>query len=44
MKKTTYDVTGMTCSACSAFVDKSVCKVEGVQQVNVNLLANSMQV
>lgn len=44
MKKITYDVTGMTCSACSAFVDKSVRKVEGVQQVNVNLLANSMQV
>lgn len=44
MKKETYDVTGMTCSACSAFVDKSVRKLEGVFEVNVNLLANSMQV
>ncbi len=39
-----FDVTGMTCSACSAHVDKSVSKLEGVKSVSVNLLTNSMQV
>jgi heavy metal translocating P-type ATPase len=39
-----FDVTGMTCSACSAHVEKSVKKLEGVQSVNVNLLTNSMTV
>lgn len=42
--KQTYTVTGMTCSACSAHVDKAVRKVEGVEEVNVNLLGGSMQV
>ncbi len=39
-----FDVTGMTCSACSAHVEKSVRKLEGVGEVNVNLLANNMHV
>ncbi len=39
-----YTVTGMTCSACSAHVEKAVCKLEGVASVNVNLLGGSMQV
>ena len=39
-----FNVTGMTCSACSAAVDRGVRKVEGVQDVNVNLLTNSMTV
>ena len=39
-----YTVTGMTCSACSAHVEKAVCKLEGVSAVNVNLLGGSMQV
>jgi heavy metal translocating P-type ATPase len=43
MKKK-YDITGMSCSACSAHVEKSVKKIEGVKSVNVNLLTNSMQV
>ncbi len=43
MKKT-FLVTGMTCSACSAHVDKAVRKLEGVEDVNVNLLGNTMQV
>ena len=34
----------MTCSACSAHVEKSVCKLEGVASVNVNLLQNNMTV
>ncbi|HBA98042.1 MAG TPA: heavy metal translocating P-type ATPase [Lachnospiraceae bacterium] len=39
-----FDVTGMTCSACSAHVEKSVSKLDGVHKVSVNLLTNSMQV
>lgn len=44
MKNDRYDVTGMSCSACSSHVEKSVSKVEGVDKVSVNLLTNSMQV
>ena len=44
MIKQKFDVTGMTCGACSARVEKSVAKLEGVQEVTVNLLTNSMQV
>ena len=39
-----FDVTGMTCSACSSRVEKCVSKLEGVDEVSVNLLTNSMQV
>ena len=39
-----FDVTGMSCAACSARVEKAVAKVEGVSQCAVNLLTNSMQV
>lgn len=39
-----FHVTGMTCSACSASVEKSVKKLDGVESVNVNLLSNSMTV
>lgn len=42
--KQKFDVTGMTCSACSAHVEKAVGKLEGIQAVNVNLLQNSMVV
>ena len=42
--KQTFSVTGMTCSACSAHVEKAVSRVEGVSAVNVNLLSNNMQV
>lgn len=42
--KEKFDVTGMTCSACSSRVEKCVSKLEGVQEVSVNLLTNSMQV
>ena len=44
MKTEKYTVTGMTCSACSAHVEKSVCGVEGVEKAEVNLLTNSMTV
>ena len=42
--KEKFDVTGMTCSACSSRVEKCVSKLEGVEEVTVNLLTNSMQV
>lgn len=44
MKKLKFDVTGMTCSACQAHVEKAVRGISGVSAVNVNLLQNSMQV
>lgn len=39
-----FDITGMTCSACSAHVEKAIAKLPGVEKVTVNLLQNSMQV
>ena len=42
--KNKYDITGMTCSACSARVEKSVRALPGVSNVNVNLLTNNMTV
>ena len=39
-----FDVTGMTCSACSAAVEKSVKKLEGISSVNVSLMTNSMTI
>ncbi len=44
MKKETYDITGMTCSACSARVEKTAAKLTGVQTVSVNLLTNNMKI
>ncbi|MBR2774284.1 MAG: heavy metal translocating P-type ATPase [Selenomonadaceae bacterium] len=44
MTKETFDVTGMSCSACSARVEKAVGKLVGSDNVSVNLLTNSMQV
>lgn len=42
--KDKFDITGMTCSACSAHVYKAVSKLDGVKNVNVNLLSNNMVV
>ena len=42
--KRTFDVTGMTCAACSARVEKAASNVPGVATVAVNLLKNSMEV
>lgn len=44
MDKQLFNVTGMTCAACSARVEKAVKHLEGVQAVSVNLLTNSMEV
>lgn len=43
MKQQKFEVTGMTCSACSSHVEKSVGKLAGIEKVSVNLLTNSMQ-
>ena len=39
-----YDVTGMSCAACSARVEKAVSAVPGVASCSVSLLTNSMGV
>ena len=39
-----YNVTGMSCAACSARVEKAVSKVPGVASCSVSLLTNSMGV
>lgn len=44
MKEEKYQITGMTCAACQANITRAVKKVEGVKEVNVNLLSNQMQV
>ena len=42
--KQKFDVTGMSCAACSAAVERAVNRLDGVGAAQVNLLANSMQV
>lgn len=44
MRTEKFNVTGMTCAACSAHVEKAVAAVEGVSEVTVSLLTNSMSV
>lgn len=44
MKSQKFNVTGMTCSACSARIEKNINKTEGVIEANVNLLSNNMTV
>ena len=44
MHKEQFDITGMTCSACSSRVESCVRKLPGVNEVSVNLLKNSMTV
>ena len=39
-----YNVTGMSCAACSARVEKAVAKLPGVSSCSVSLLTNSMGV
>lgn len=40
--KLKFDITGMSCSACSAAVERSVKKIDGIKSVEVSLLTNSM--
>ena len=44
MKEEKYQITGMTCAACQANITRAVKKIEGVSEVNVNLLSGQMQV
>ncbi len=44
MEQKRFDVTGMTCSACSAAVEKSVRKLDGISNVTVSLMTNTMTV
>lgn len=44
MAQDKFDVGGMTCAACQAYVDRAVSKLDGVESVAVNLLAGSMLV
>ena len=39
-----YNVTGMSCAACQAHVEKAVSGVDGVESCSVSLLTNSMSV
>lgn len=41
MKKELLDITGMSCSACSARIEKVVGRMQGVEQITVNLLTNN---
>ncbi len=42
MKKVKFNIQGMTCSSCSSHVEKSVKNLNGIKNVNVNLLSNTM--
>ena len=44
MQNKKFSVSGMTCAACSAHVEKAVRGVDGVKEVSVSLLTNSMTV
>ena len=44
MKKEVFDITGMSCAACSSRIEKGVSRMEGMEQCSVNLLKNSMTV
>lgn len=44
MKTEFYDITGMSCSACSARIERTLNKLDGTHEVAVNLLKNSMKI
>lgn len=44
MEKATFNITGMSCSACQSRIEKAVAALSGITLVNVNLLKNTMQV
>ena len=44
MKKELLDITGMSCSACSSRIEKVVSKMQGVEQISVNLLTNNAHI
>ena len=44
MRKELFDIKGMSCSACSARIEKVVGKMKGVASINVNLLKNNAHI
>jgi len=44
MRKVKFNIQGMTCSSCSSHVERAVKKLDGIREVNVNLLSNNMLV
>lgn len=42
MSKERFNITGMTCAACQANIERNVSKLDGIKNVSVNLLANNM--
>lgn len=44
MKESSFDVFGMSCAACSSSIEKTLLKLEGIENVHVSLLTNSMKV
>jgi len=42
--KEKFEISGMTCAACSSYIDKAVRKIDGVNDVSVNLLQNNMTI
>lgn len=42
MQKSKFNISGMTCSSCQAHVEKAVKQLDGIENVNVNLLSNNM--
>ena len=44
MKRVLFDITGMSCSACSSRIEKVIGKQQGVEEISVNLLKNNMHV
>ena len=44
MAEQNYKVTGMTCSACSAHVQRAVSKMDGVSSAEVNLATETLRV
>ena len=43
METRQFNVTGMSCAACSSRVEKAVCALRGVSAAEVNLLTNSLK-
>lgn len=39
-----YDITGMTCSACSSGIERAVSKLDGVNRCEVSLMGKTMKV
>ena len=44
MEKTQFNIKGMTCSACASRIENGISKLDGINEVSVNLLKNSMTV